>query len=602
MSVLIRLFGFTAKYWKAVVLAYVCLLGATAFASIAPWLIKEAIDRGIAIDLQTGIARGNMSLLIQVGALVLVAAAARGAFSYGQSYLAELISQRVAYDIRNALYDRLQRLSFAFHDRSQTGQLMSRATADVEAVRTFISMGSMRSIYGIVLILVNSGILFSLHWRLAMAVLLSLPLLGGLAVVMNIQLRPMWLGIQEGIAQLGVLLQENISGVRVVKAFHREGYESTRWSQKAKEQYDRNFATSRLQAFNTPLMSLILLAAMAFILWYGGNEVIEGRFTLGGLVAFNSYLMMLIWPVRTLGMMANLIPRSISAGQRIFEILDAQSAVKEELHPRELSEVEGQVRFESVSFSYDSVSPVLYNVSFEAAPGTVVALLGPTGCGKTTVVNLIPRFYDVTSGIITIDGTDIRKISFASLRRNVGIVQQDVFLFTASIKDNIAYGAVNASLSEIVTAAKAARIHDFIMSLPQGYDTWVGERGVTLSGGQKQRVAIARTLLTNPRILILDDSTSSVDLETEYLIRQSLEELMQGRTTFIVAQRLSSIRNADLILVFKDGQVVERGTHQELLERGQLYRRIYDLQFREQEETPFPSEDEESWPIAEIKR
>jgi ATP-binding cassette subfamily B protein len=331
-------------------------------------------------------------------------------------------------------------------------------------------------------------------------------------------------------------------------------------------------------------MTGLWLAAIAATLWFGGREVVHGNLNLGELTLFLLYLTMLNMPVRMLGWIIMITSRAQSAGQRVFEILDAESAVKEKPGALELRDPEGNVRFENVSFAYESISPVLAGVSFEAKPGQVVALMGPTGSGKTTVVNLMPRFYDITSGRITIDGVDIRGVTLASLRRAIGTVQQDVFLFSATIRDNIAYGAVGAGQDEIEAAARAAHIHDHIAGLPDGYDTWVGERGITLSGGQKQRIAIARTLLMDPRILILDDSTSSVDTETEYLIQQTLNDLMSTRTTFVIAQRLRTVKMADQILVLQDGRIVERGTHQQLLRKGGLYRQIYDLELRDQEE------------------
>jgi ABC-type multidrug transport system fused ATPase/permease subunit len=332
------------------------------------------------------------------------------------------------------------------------------------------------------------------------------------------------------------------------------------------------------------LMTVLGGMAIVTTIWYGGHEVARGHLTIGDLTAFLFYLQLLQMPVRALGFIVNIVARATSSGQRIYEILDAESAVKEKPNAIELKDVKGHVRFEDVSFGYDAISPVLRHISFEARPGEMVALLGPTGSGKSTIVNLLPRFYDVTGGRITIDGIDIRDVTLASLRRSIGIVQQDVFLFLDTIRENIRYGRPDATDEEVIQAAKIARIHDFIMSLPDGYDTWVGERGVTLSGGQKQRIAIARTLLLNPAILVFDDSTSSVDMETEYLIQQALAELMRGRTTFVIAQRLRTVERADQILVLRRGEIVERGRHEELLAKGGLYRQIYDLELREQEE------------------
>jgi ATP-binding cassette subfamily B protein len=369
----------------------------------------------------------------------------------------------------------------------------------------------------------------------------------------------------------------------VVRAFSREDYESAVFASKARDLADENVLASKLQASNAPLMNFIFALITGAILWVGGREVAEGRLTPGELAQFVFYLILLAFPVRIVGFVITLFSRAASSGERIFEILDAESPVQEKPGAVELPRVRGHVVFQSVSFRYDSSVPTLDAINFEISPGQVVALLGATGSGKTTIVHLIPRFYDVSQGSISIDGMNVGDVTLKSLRREVGIVQQEMFLFADSIRNNIAYGAYNATMEEVERAAEAARLTDFIESLPQGYDTWVGERGTTLSGGQKQRIAIARTLLMDPRILILDDSTASVDTETEMLIQQALKELIRGRTTFIIAQRLSTVRNADVILVLDNGKIVERGSHQELLSRGGIYQKIYELQLRPQE-------------------
>ena len=576
MILFLRLLTWLLRYPWRLAAAQASLLAATVFAMAVPWLIKEVID--------VGLSRGEMGLLFLLAGGVLAASALRGAFAFGQSYLTEYLGQRVAFDLRNALYDRFQRLSFAFHDTAQTGQLMSRATVDVEAVRQFISMGSTRTLQALVLFLLTCGLLLSVNWRLALVSFAVLPFVSYRAVLVSARLRPVWLSIQERMAELGVVLQENLSGVRVVRAFTREDEEEAKFAARARDIHRLNIEANRQNAFNSPLMTFLLTLSTGAVLWFGGHEVIAGRLTLGELVAFNGYLFMLAMPVRTLGWTVNLVTRATAAVGRIFEVLDTVSPVQERPHARELKRAQGHVRFEQVSFSYNAVAPVLRGINLDAQPGEMVALVGATGSGKSTVVSLIPRFYDASAGRITIDGVDLRDVTLASLRHNVGIVLQDTFLFSATVGDNIAYGAEGSSMEEIRAAAQAAHIHDFITSLPEGYDTWVGERGITLSGGQKQRVAIARTLLTDPRILILDDATSSVDTETEHLIQQALVDLMRGRTTFVIAQRLRTLKRADQILVLQEGEVVERGRHAELLERGGLYRQIYDLQLRDQEE------------------
>lgn len=570
MRTLLRLMVFARKYWAWLLLAFICLLATTAFSLAVPWILREAIDAIVS--------HGERSFLILAAVSVIGASALRGVTAYGNSYLSEAASQKTVYDIRNALYDKLQRLSFAYHDKTQTGQLMSRATADVEAMYTFIGRGLLGLVHIFVLFVSISCILVLMDWKLALLCLVFLPPIGLRVIIVSHRLRPIWLKIQELLGVLGTILEENLTGVRIVKAFSRQKEESQKFSTEAKLLYDKEISTDRQMAFNTPLMVLLVGLPTALILWYGGRQVVAGSLTIGGLTQFIFYLGMLAMPVRRLGFLTNLVSRSVSAGQRILEILDAESPVQEKSNAIELNRIKGEVCFEDVSFSYDSSEPVLKNINFTVRPGQLVALVGGSGSGKSTIANLISRFYDVSSGAVTIDGIDIREVTMASLRQNVGIVQQDIFLFSATIQDNIAYGAVNASMEQIVAAAKAAHLHDFIQSLPDGYETWVGERGITLSGGEKQRLAIARTLLINPSILILDDSTSSVDAETELLIRHALGKLIKGRTTFIITHRLPIIENADLILVLKEGQIVERGTHSELVARGGFYQQIYQSQ------------------------
>jgi len=422
------------------------------------------------------------------------------------------------------------------------------------------------------------------NWKLALISWLFLPIVAGRSMQITMRLRPIWLRVQDLQGRLGTVLQENLSGMRVVKAFAREDYESRKFAGEAHELFASSYESNRIQAVNTPLLTSVWMLSMVVVSWIGAHEISSGALTAGELGGFMLYLTMLQLPVRSLGWIVMLFARAQSAGERIYDILDAESAVKEKPNAVVLRDVRGHVRFEDVSFGYEAISPVLHHVDIEARPGEVIALLGPTGSGKSTVVNLLPRFYDATGGRITIDGIDIRDVTLASLRDSIGIVQQDVFLFSATIRENIAYGAVGASQADIEQVARIARIEGFIESLPDGYDTWVGERGITLSGGQRQRVAIARTLLRDPKVLIFDDSTSSVDMETEYLIQQALAELMEGRTTFVIAQRLRTVRAADQILVLRDGRIEERGRHESLVEQDGLYRQIYDLELRDQEE------------------
>lgn len=561
---------FAQKQWGWLTLSFICLSASTTFSLVIPKMLGKGID--------TVLSSGERGMLLLAAVAVIGASALRGISAYGNSYLSELVSQKTAYDIRNALYDRLQRLSFAYHDKTQTGQLMSRATADVEAIRRFFGRGLLGLIQMIVLFAGTATILVSMSWKLALFSLAFLPPIAVRIVIVSRRLRPIWLKIQQLLGVLGTALEENLTGVRVVKAFSRQKEESQKFASQAKQLYDEEINAARQMAFNNPLMVFLISLPTALILWYGGRQVIAGSLTMGGLTQFILYLGMMAMPIRRLGFTINLFSRTASAGQRILEILDTESPVQEKSNAIELIGVKGEVSFENVSFRYNSVAPVLNNISFSVQPGQLVALLGGSGSGKSTIASLIPRFYDVSSGRITIDGVDIRDVTLASLRKNVGIVQQDIFLFSATIRDNIAYGAVDANVEQIVAVAKTAQLHDFVQSLPEGYDTWVGERGITLSGGEKQRLSIARTLLMNPGILILDDSTSSVDAETEYSIRQALDRLIKGRTTFIITHRLSIIQNADLILLLKEGQIVEQGKHSVLMAGNSLYRQIYELQ------------------------
>lgn len=563
------------KYWRRAIVTYFCLLAGAGLALVIPSLTGQAINLALGTK--------------QTHALVITALLIGGAgilgsvFAYFQSYNGEYLSQKVAYDLRNKLYNQLQTLSYAFHDRSQTGQLMSRATSDIEAIRGFIGFALLRGVYLLVLLVAITVLLFTLNWKLALIGLSVIPFISLLTIVINRTLRLYWMKIQQGLGSLGTIIQENLVGAKVVRAFAREDFESKKFRHQAEEIYNLEIGANNLLATNSPLMSFAILLAMGGVLWYGGTQVISGVITQGELVEFLLYLVMLSMPIRMLGWLTILFSRASASGKRIFEILDQSSPVNEKPDAKELKDVKGDVVFENVSFGYDSQGSTLKNVNFEAKRGQIIALVGASGSGKSTIANLIPRFYDVTSGRITIDGVDVRDATLASLRRNIGTVHQDTFLFSATIRENIAYGKPNATLEEIIAAAKQAHLHDFINGLPAGYETWVGERGITLSGGQKQRLAIARTLLLNTHILIMDDSTSSVDPETEYEIQQTLAELPAGRTTLIIAHRLRSVQQADLILVLENGQIVERGKHEELLARGGIYKQLYNLQFQNQE-------------------
>ncbi len=557
------------------------MVGALIAFVLMPQFMGQAVD-----EIQEMLETDTTSLdtILTIVAIIFGLSIIRGVLSYFQTYLGEALSQMVSYDIRNSLYDHVQHMSFGFHDRYHTGALMSRAITDVENIRMFINMGLVRTPYFLLLFVVVAVILFIKDWRLGLVSASFMPVVMVYSAMIRLKMRNIWLIVQEKMAEMSTVLQENFTGIRVVKAFAAESHEEAKFERQNREVASHYIEAEKMRASSTSFMLFTFLMAMGLILFFGGRRVMSGDMSVGELAQFIFYLQMLQMPVRMAGWLVNSYARAASAGQRLFEILDAKSPVQEDPNARELQQPRGQVKLENVTFSYDHTRRVLRGINLEANPGQVIALLGAPGSGKTSVVNLIPRFYDVTGGRITLDGADIRNVSLKSLRRNIGIVQQDVFLFTTSIRENISYGNVDATQEMIERAAKVAQMHDFILTLPNGYDTRVGERGSTLSGGQRQRMSIARAVLLDPPVLILDDSTSSVDAQTESQIRTAMESVMEGRTTFVIAHRLSTVHRADTIIVMQDGQIAEQGTHQELLEHNGLYKEIYDLQLRPQEE------------------
>ena len=581
MKILLRILRMTLRHKWRLTGAYACMAGATVAYLTMPWLLGEAIDR-----VAGGLEGGGYSerALLGVVLAIMAAAAFRGILSFGQTYLGESLGLATVYDVRNAFYNHVQHLSFGFHDRHHTGNLMSRAITDVEAIRMFVNTGLVRTPYLIGLFVIVPIILIRLDWRLGLLSISVLPLVAVVSAVVRLHLRRIWLSVQEEMAVLSTLLQENLTGVRVVKAFASEEYEEAKFDKKNQQVTSGMVTVERIHALNVAFLLFAFLVVVGLILWYGGWRVINGHITPGQLAQVLFYLQILTMPVRFAGMMVSNIARATAAGERLFEILDAESPVKDAGNAREMSRARGHVRFENVSFGYDERVQVLRNINLEVEPGRVVALLGAPGSGKSTIVHLLPRFYDVGSGRITIDGVEIRDVTLSSLRRNIGMVLQDVFLFPISIRENIAYGRDDATIEEVVKAARVAQLDDYVQSLDDGYDTVIGERGVTLSGGQRQRLSIARALLLDPPVLVLDDSTSSVDAQTEEQIRKAMESVMIGRTTFVIAHRLTTVHKADEILVLKGGEIAERGSHYDLLERAGLYRDIYDLQLRPQEE------------------
>jgi ATP-binding cassette, subfamily B, multidrug efflux pump len=628
MSSLRRSMSYLRPYWVTTLGAFLSLVLVTAANLAAPQALRVIIDQGITA--------GSATMLMWASLALVGIAVVRGLFSFTQGYWSEKVSQGVAYDMRNDLFAKVQNLSFSYHDKAQTGQLMTRITSDVEQVRTFIAMGLLQLFSALALLVGSIVALVAMNWQLALITVLTVPLMGVVIFYFMNFVRPLFGQIQARLGTLNSVLQENIAGARVVQAFAREPHEWRRYDEANQQLLDVNVTTVKAMSSSFPLIFLFANLGTLAVIWFGGYQVIGGTLSIGELVAFNTYLALLTMPLMMLGMIAAQLTRAGVSSERMFEVLDAEVEVRDRPGAGPLPAISGRVAFENVSFGYGvkakdekrttrdgqpgtddegrtkkdgrpgtngratngaragagapggfggpgsafgPSSLVLDGVSFVAEPGMTVAIMGETGSGKSTIINLIPRFYDVTGGRVTIDGHDLRDVTVASLREQIGIVLQDTTLFSGTIRDNIAYGRPDATDEEVFGAARAAQAHDFIQGFPDGYGTVVGERGVTLSGGQRQRIAIARALLRDPRILILDDSTSAVDAETEYQIQQALETLMRGRTSFVIAQRISTVRAADLILLLERGRIVAHGTHEELLAESPLYGEIIDSQF-----------------------
>ena len=583
MKILFRLIRSLNRYhWQVSALLF-CVLGVTATSLVTPALIEQAIDDGLA--------KNDPQELLKVGLVIAGMGLVRSLFNFGKRYLSEWLTNRTGYDLRNRLYDKIQRLSFTYHDQVQTGQLMSRCTEDVTSVSRFVGQAAVDLINVTLLLIGIIILLFRVSVTLTLIGLLPLIALALVAYNLGRVQGPLFYRVDRALGDLSATLQENLSGAQVVRAFAREEHEKQKFNAKNTMLFRTRVRVVSNWGLYLPTMTILVMFSTALILWFGGKMVIDGTLTLGELVAFNAYLLILANPVSDLGFDLNSMGEASAGTQRIFEVLDLPEEIASPRNPALLPTLTGRVAFDHVTFAYNrgavsdaSEREALHDVSFVAEPNQVVALIGPTGSGKTSLVNLIPRFYDATSGSVLVDGRDIKTVELKQLRSQIGIVLQTSLLFSSSIRDNIAYGRLDATDDEVIAAAKAARAHKFISSFPNEYETIVGERGVTLSGGQRQRIAIARALLMDPRILILDDSTSSVDTQTEYLIQQALAELMRGRTTFVIAQRLTTVKRADQILVLDHGRIVQRGAHDELLAQGGLYKEIYDLQLKDQEQ------------------
>jgi ATP-binding cassette subfamily B protein len=598
-----RLIGYISRYWELKAIL-ILILFTTASTVISPAIVGNIIDlikavaEGSTIVPGEGVGElayqlfvpfaewlstvremsmGRASLFVFSFALI-VLALLEGGFSYLQRYLLTIISQRAGFDMRDDMYNSLLEQSFSFYDQQRTGQLMARATGDINMLGRIFNIACRIAISNTLILITGLYSMASFSWELTFIALITLPFLLYTTSTFGKRVRPMWQEVREQNGVLTSVLQENLSGLRVVRGFSREEYEEEKFGAEVQKFFDINVKMARFRAFFMPLASLISSIGIVIIIWVGGRQVIEGALTLGTVLSFYFYMSRLMGPVRMLGFMTSMFVRAQAAADRVFEIVDAEIDVHDKEDAVEPISVEGHLVFEDVWFSYDEKNMVLKDIDLDVRPGQTVAILGATGSGKSSIINLIPRFYDVSKGNIKLDDLDLRDIAIKNLRNHIGIVRQDPYIFSTTLRENIAYGVESATPRDIEEAARQAKIHEFIKSLPEGYNTKVGERGVTLSGGQKQRVAIARVLLKNPKILILDDSTSSVDTQTEYEIQQALDQLLENRTTFIITQRLSSIKKADYIIVLEDGVIAEEGNHDHLMELDGIYRKLYDTQ------------------------
>lgn len=573
MKVFLRLLSYLRPYWRWVVMSIVCLLLLTVLNLLPPLFQRQIIDEVIG---KRVLGRLPMLVLGLIGVYALTRL-----LSFGDLYLRHVLGERFILDFRVLLYDYLQRLSLSFFENQQTGEIMSRVTNDVNALEEFVTHSTGFLIVDSLRLVGTAIILFAMDWQLALLTLLPVPVLAVAMRAFNTRVRPIYRQIRDRLGDINAELQDNISGIRVIQAFGQERHELDRFTQRSSQYYEERVKGIRYWSTFFPAMGFVASLGMIIVLGFGAYRVFSGALTLGGLVAFISYVASFYEPINRLVEVDNTVQQAIAAGERVFELLDTVPEIEDAPDAIELRAVHGAVTFDGVSFRYGTGDEVLRDVSFQMPPGQVVALVGPSGAGKTSIANLIPRFYDPVSGWVAVDGYDIKKVKLASLRKQIAVVLQDTFLFNGTVRDNIIYGKPDGSEGEMIAVAKAAYAHEFIVNLPQGYDTEIGERGVKLSGGQKQRLALARAILTDPRILILDEATSSVDAEAEYLIQQALEQVLKGRTALVIAHRLSTIRHADKIIALEDGRIVEVGDHRELLARGglysQMYRRQYDL-------------------------
>ena len=571
----LRLLAYIKPYKKRLAAAVVCIIMAAGANLYLPWIIKDMIDDVLMSK--------DMLMLNLIAAGILVVMFTRGVFYYGQSYLVSYVGQRVIIDVRSVLFRKFQKMPLSYYDKQQTGTVMSYITNDVSAMQSAIVDNLIELVTESSILIGSLAMMIYLDWKLSLLTLMTIPLVGFAMKIFGRKLKRSSTVIQERAAEITSLLQESISAIRVVKSFVRETNEISRFDEQNWKKFQAAMKNVKLTSLLTPTVEFLAAIAVTFIVWFGGYEVVNEVITAGELVAFLTYAVNLANPVKRLSRVYAAIQRAMAAADRVFAVMDLEEKITDVPGAKSLPPIKGQVEFKDITFSYKEGQPALQHISLKAEPGQMIALVGPSGSGKSTIANLIPRFYDVDSGTISIDGHDIRQVTADSLREQIGLVPQETMLFSTTVMENIRYGRLDATDAEVVEAARAANAEEFIKDLPEGYDTKLGERGLNLSGGQRQRLAIARAILKNPRVLILDEATSALDTESEKIVQDALDKLMVGRTSFVIAHRLSTIFNADQIFVVENGHLREHGTHEELLAAGGLYSNLYNIQFRQNE-------------------